>query len=264
MTIDANVTAPSATPSAPAPSAPAEAVVAPVSATPAHAETPVVAPPASDPSSAPEAPPSEKAATSLLGGEPPAEAPKADAVVEVKPETKIEETSQSAEPAPLPTFEAFKLPDGSPLDEGKLGDFTKELAEFELTSKADHVALQEFGQKLLDRHTAEIQRMADYYKIAWENQKNGWKDAFEKDQEIGGNRANTTINAALQFIRTHGGTEAQQQEFRQLMDTTGVGNHPALIRVLAKANSVLSEGKPLAGTKAEKPPTSKVSRRYGG
>lgn len=205
----------------------------------------------------------EKKSTSLLGAEPPIEAKDIPKVAEAAAEVKKEEGSQSAEPAPLPTFEAFKLPDGYTADTAKLGEFTKELADLEVATKADHAQLQAFGQKLVDKHVAEIQRLNDFYKTSWENQKNDWKTSFEKDPEIGGNRADTTLNAARQFLSTHGGSAAQQTELRQLMDSTGVGNHPALIRLLAKANSVLSEGKPLPGMKPIEAPKSKVARRYG-
>lgn len=247
------------TPAVAAP-APVVEVVAPAAPATAVVEAPVVAAP-------------EK---SLLGAEPPkAAAPevKDTAPAEVKaadapaPETKKEEGSQSAEPAPLPTYEAFTLPEGITADDTTLGEFTKQLAEFETHTKADHAAVQEFGQNLVNRHVAEqqalTQRITEHYQNAWEKQGNDWKDAFEKDPEIGGNRRDTTLNAAQEFIRTHGGTEDQQNEFRQLMDTTKIGNHPALIRLLAKANMALSEGKPLAAPKPSLTTASKVERRYG-
>lgn len=205
----------------------------------------------------------------MLGkaAEPPAEAAKDAPAPDAAAEQTKEDGGQSAEAAPLPAFEAFTVPEGIQVDAEKLGEFTKELAEFEQATKADHAELQKFGQKLMDRHIAEVQatvdRLNEAYVAAFEKQKSEWRSAFEKDPEIGGNRADTTVNAALQFIRTHGGNEAQQQEFRELMNATGIGNHPALIRLLAKANSVLSEGQPLPAEKPPQQPRSKIERRYG-
>lgn len=287
MADDAPVT-PAVTP-APIPAVAAQApapIAAPaVSPDVAAAQTPAAtSPPAAEPPPAPEAPPSPAApaAASLLGAEPapkeatpadPASAPEAkpeDAPVEAAPaegDVKKEEGSQSGEPAPLPTFEAFTLPEGFAPDEAKLGEFTKELAEFEHLTKADHAETQKLGQKLVERHVAEmksaIQRLNEHYVTNWEKQASDWKDSFEKDPEIGGNRAQTSLNAALEFIRTHG-DEARQADFRKLMNDTKVGNHPALIYYLAKANMVMSEGKPLPGVKPPAPPQSKVSKRYGG
>jgi hypothetical protein len=147
-----------------------------------------------------------------------------------------------------------------------LKQFTGLLGELEL-AKGDHAKTQELGQKLVDRHFSDLQTtlkaQTDFYLDAFEKQKTAWKDAFVKDQEIGGNRQDTTLAAAHEFIKTHGGTVAQQKEFSDLMNSTGVGNHPAMIRMLATANIALREGKPLPATKPESAPTSKVEKRYG-
>ncbi len=167
----------------------------------------------------------------------------------------------------MPTYEDFNLPEDVQVDKEKLSEFTKELGELQNLTKADQKLMQEFGQKMVDRAIAlqqeTAQRLTDYYTGAWEKQKNDWKESFEKDPEIGGNRSNTTINAALQFIRTHGGDEKQQTEFRDLMNQTGIGNHPAMIRMLSRANSVISEGKPVPASMPAAKPTSKVQKRYG-
>lgn len=273
-----------AAPPAPAPeisTPPAQpAPAAPVAAAPAATAPAVQAPaPAAEVS-----PPQEK---SLLGAEPPkpvAEAPKdvastgapkVDGAPVVEP--KKEEGSQSAEPASLPAYEAFTLPEGTTFDDGKLGEFTKELAEFEILSKADHASMQEFGQKLVSRHVAEVQntvqRLTEHYQEAWAKQGNDWKEAFEKDPEIGGNRKDTTITAITEAIAQYGGKPEQQAEFRQLMDQTRVGNNPALIRTM---NNLVSEinrlktayekedgVKPLAAPKPAATTIGKVEKRYG-
>ncbi len=276
---DGNTPAPQVQTSAPAPvAAPAAPAVAEtVSSTPAPA-----APAAPEAVKTPEAAPP---AATLLGAEPPktetpapAETPPAEAAkpAEVKsdapveadkaPEQKKEEAAQSAEPAPLPTYESFKLPDGVTADEKGLGEFTGILAEIEL-AKGDHAKMQEAGQKLVDRHIAEVQsalqRQSDFFVEAFTKQKSEWKTATENDQEIGGNRLNTSLGAANEFIRTHGGSAEQQQEFRDLMEKSGIGNHPAMIRMLAKANVAMREGKPLPAFKPESAPKSKIERRYG-
>lgn len=165
------------------------------------------------------------------------------------PEGEKKQEGQTAEPAPLPVYEAFKLPEGFEADKERLGEFTKALGEFETGAK-DHASTHAFGQKLLEFHVGELERnltrQQEAFATAWAKQKTDWKDAFLKDPEIGGNRAMTTVDAALSFIRTHGGTEKQQQEFRQLMEDSGLGNHPAMIRMLANATRNMSEGRPLA------------------
>jgi hypothetical protein len=159
------------------------------------------------------------------------------------------------------------LPEGATVVPERIGEFTNLLGAFEANTKADHAAVQAFGQQLIDRHISEVQRaVAEVHKAnvtAWDAQKTAWKDQFTSDPELGGNRMQTTVDAAIGFIRTHGGTDAQQAEFQQLMNESGLGNHPVMIRLLAKAGAAMSEGRPLAA-QAPSAQKSKVSKLYGG
>lgn len=213
-------------------------------------------------------------AEQVAPAETPFETPKEPTILgETKPietpkeEIKEIEGSQSVETAPLPTYD-IKAPEGFEFDAEKIGDFAKNLAEFEGKTKADHAEVQALGQSLIDRHVTEVKNSIDTYNKslldAFEKQKNDWRESFKNDPEIGGNRENTTISAAREFIRTHGGTAEQQQEFHQLMETTGVGNHPAMIRMLAKAMSTMSEGKPLPANRPVANFKSKLDKMYGG
>lgn len=251
----------------PAPVAPVvEAVQAPV--------TPVEAAPA------PVAAPAVPASTVLSEGldKPPVAAPtteSAPAVVETpKPagaqtttEPTKNEDGQSAEPAPPPVYDAFNLPEGMSFDNDRLSKFTDVLSKLEVEGKVPHEFAQKFGQEAVDLHVSEVTRAVDdlqkLYQTSWDRQRTEWKDSFLKDPEIGGNRFQTTVDSALNFIRTHGGTAENQQEFRNLMETSGLGNHPAMIRLLANAGRAMAEGKPLAATTTVTTPKSKTATLYG-
>ena len=259
-----------ATTSAQAPQAPVtEAPTAPVVAqapNPAPvAETPPVAPP-----EAPKAP--ETLIAQSLDATKPTEPPKQP---EVKPEgenktaegeTKAQE-GQTAEPAPPPTYDPFTVPEGVNLDAERVKEFTDILSELEVTGKADHEFVQKFGQKAVDFHVQEVTKAVEtlqgLYQTQWEKTKAEWKDSFLKDPEIGGTRFQTTVDSARNFIRTHGGTPEQQQQFRDVMESSGLGNHPAIIRLLANAGLAMREGVPLAATTPLTPPKSKVATMYG-
>lgn len=250
-----------------APAAPVEAVQpAPVTA------APVVAP-VTETSVAPvvEAPKAveAKAPETLLGDvkDKPVEAPKVEAVVEpLKVEEKTKE-GQSADPAPPPVYDPFTVPEGLTLDTARVSEFTKQLAELEQSGKVPHELVQQFGQKAVDMYVTEVKKATDAltqtYVKAWEDQKVAWKDSFLKDPEIGGNRWQTTVDSAQGFIRTHGGTTEQQTEFRNLMESSGLGNHPVMIRLLANANRTMAEGKQLAASKPAPVQKSKVETMYG-
>lgn len=211
-----------------------------------------------------------KKESTLLGDQPEAKTESKEETKEpAQADEKEQEGSKSDEPATLPTYDEFQAPEGFTLDEALIGDFSKTLGEFERTTNADHAEVQKFGQSLIDRHVAEVKTSIDRYTTslmdAFEQQKSDWRQSFENDPEIGGNRKDTTVNAALEFIRTHGGNEEQRKEIHQIMDQTGIGNHPAMIRLLAQAarSSSFMEGKPLPATMPVPTVKNKIEKRYG-
>lgn len=170
----------------------------------------------------------------------------AEAKVETKPEVKepvkhateapVEgEAAKIVEAQVLPVYEEFKLPEGINLNKEQLGEFNKLLGQIE-TGKLDHAGMQEAGQKLVDLATKattdSINRLNDYYVQFHENQKNEWFEAFKKDPEMGGENMDKTVSALREAVESYGGDEKQIAEFRSVMKDTGVGNHPAVIRIL--------------------------------
>lgn len=200
------------------------------------------------------------------------EAPKAETLlgekkaeerpVEIKAEEKAVETK--TEDAPIePAKYEFTLPEGVKVDDAKFDEFTKMLGEFETTAKVPHDELQKLGQQMVDRHIQEMQRYTQTITEAWNKQKNDWKDSFLKDPEFV-NRTDTVVNSAIDAIGTFGGNTKQQDEFRSLMETSGVGNHPAMIRLLSNVMLAKAEGKPLAAPQIATPnKVSKMSKMYG-
>lgn len=244
-----SVETPVTTPSEPAPVEPTPVTEPAPVAEPAPAETP-----------APEAKKSE----TLLGAEKKAEEKPAEVKPEEKPvEVKPEEKPAEAEKAPeLPKYE-FKTPENFQVDEAKMGEFTKALGEFESTTKVPHEEIQKLGQQFLEKHVVEMERYTKSLTDAWEKQANDWKESFLKDPEFQ-NRTNTVLSAAIDVIDTYAGTKEQAKEFRDLMESTKIGNHPAMIRLLSNIKLAKPEPKPLAAPQI--PMTakqSKISKMYG-
>lgn len=244
MTAETQISTPSAAPAAsPAVEAP---VSAPVVDSPAAAPAPDIASPTPVDGAVSE--PVE--VESVLGDSAKPEV-KTETVTDPKPETKPEvkapekaatETPTDGEAKPdgevkveLPTYEEFKLPEGVNVDKEQLIEFTKVLGEIE-AGKLDHAGMQEAGQKLVDlatKATADtVTRLNDYYVQIHENQKKEWFESFKKDPEMGGDKLQETVSTLRDAVDLYAGTEAQVAEFRSVMKETGVGNHPAVIRIL--------------------------------
>jgi hypothetical protein len=262
-----NVTSTS-TPSQVDNTSPSSAPEVPVSPVPENTPSVTVETPAPAEAVKTEAPTVEKKPETLLAGEkveePKAEAKPEEKKVEEKPAESKEAPKEEAKvEVPLPTYEPFKLPENVTIDESKLGEFTKSLAEFELASKASHEEVQKLGQQMMDRHIAELQRYTDSLIQAWHKQAEDWKKSFQESPEFA-NRHNTVLNAAIDAISIYGGNEEQQKEFRDLMESSKVGNHPAMIRMLSNMVLAKAESRPLAAPQiATTEKTSKIEKMYG-
>lgn len=161
-----------------------------------------------------------------------------DTKAEVKPDADTVKTeSEKPEKVEFPIYEEFKLPENVAMEKEPMEAFTKLIGEIEI-GKLDHAAFQEKGQALVDMHIKGVQnsidRLNDYYVKLHEKQKSDWFDSFKKDPELGGNeeKVAATVGAVRDAIVNFGGDAKQVQEFRDVMTSTGVGSHPAVIRLI--------------------------------
>lgn len=185
---------------------------------------------------------------------PAAEAPKPDVLLSLPPEA-VGETPppEVVTEIPPPVFEAFTVPEGVTLGEDQVKALTEKLGKLETLGKIDRALMQQTGQEMVDLHLEGLEaartNLTAEYEKAWQKQAADWKQEFLADPEIGGNRHETTFEAAKEFIRTHGGTLEQQNELLHVLGTTGVGNHRAILRIFSRAQAAMPEGKPLGGQK---------------
>lgn len=281
---------------APAPTAPvnaAPAVASPTSA-PSSAISATTADAApSSPASPPVAPAAPNAETTQPTAAAPASltptldaAPKKTALGEAPKPTEIQkpdagkpeeaktgEAQAEAKPAEqaIPTYEPFILPEGithDQLDQAGMEAFTKELGQFELNSKANHGATQEFANKMMGFHITALQETVQRVHQALQDQLNKrwetWEASCKTDPVYGGNRYETTLGEANQFITTHAGTAAEQAAFRTMLDETGAGDHPAMRAFLSRMHNAFREPTDIAKGQKPQPTTLKpYQKAYG-
>lgn len=70
--------------------------------------------------------------------------------------------------------------------------------------------------------------------------------AAKADQEIGGDKLNEVASQAKQFVQKFGRGE-KGAEVLKVLDDTGMGSHPAIISLFAKAWKAMSEDSPSSG-----------------
>lgn len=149
--------------------------------------------------------------------------------------------SAPAAAAAPPAEYKFNLPEGvafSPEMQSGITDFAKKAG-----------LSQEHAQGLVDFAAAQLQAIdAKASEV-----RNGWKAAAEKDPEIGGEKLAPALAAAAEVIAAFAGQDAT--EFKQYLDTTGLGNHPVLIKVLARVRAQISSDKFVQGGSPPAPQT---------
>lgn len=124
----------------------------------------------------------------------------------------------------VPEKYEFKLPDGVTLDEGRA-------AEFSTVAKGLGLS-QEQAQKLVD---LDVKRAQDQANAHAETVK-GWANELKADKEYGGDNLTATLASCKQVM-----DKFASPALREYMDATGLGNHPELVRFVARIGKGLSE-----------------------
>lgn len=174
--------------------------------------------------------------TTLLSA--PIEENPASNVTEPTTEVKTEEvkTEQVKAPVVPEKYEDFKLPEGVEVDAEMLDAFKPLAKELGLT--------QENAQKLVDLQAKASQKMAEANAKAWTTMVEKWANDAKADKEYGGVNFNENIGVARKAL-DHFGTPA----LKAMLNETGVGNHPELIKFAIKVGKEMQSGGVLVGGK---------------
>lgn len=130
-------------------------------------------------------------------------------------------------------YEKFNAPEGQEYDDQFVkayGDVAKELN-----------LSQEDAQKLLDK-VSPVVRERQQAQI--DAVKQGWLDNSRGDKEFGGDKLEANLAVAKTALDKFG-----TPELKQLMNQTGLGNHPELIRFFYRAGKAISEDTYVGGHK---------------
>jgi len=128
-------------------------------------------------------------------------------------------------PQGAPEKYEFKAPEGQEFDTGTIEAFSEIAKELNLT--------QEAAQKLLDRMgpTIETQQKGQLQAIH-----NEWKQASQTDKEFGGEKLAENLSVAKKALDAFG-----SPELRALLEQSGLGNNPEVIRFMFRAGKAISE-----------------------
>jgi hypothetical protein len=179
--------------------------------------TPAAAAPAAD---------ATGAASAAAADSPEAIAAAAAAEAAKTPEQVAAEAEAALAAAGAPeTYADFTPPEGAELDAGVMTVFAEAARELNLPQKA--------AQQLIDKMAPIMDaRRAEQMQVQTE----AWETAAKADPEFGGAKLDAS---KVQIARAM--NQFATPELRTMLDETGLGNHPELVRFMVRAGQAISE-----------------------
>lgn len=96
---------------------------------------------------------------------------------------------------------------------------------------------------LIELQAETIRQASERISEAWTQQRKAWVEEVKADPEIGGDKLEPTMGKISKLLNEFGDPNLREQVF----DITGAGDHPLMIKFLAKVADALSEGTPVSG-----------------
>lgn len=143
-----------------------------------------------------------------------------------------EASTQNTETAPAaPESYEFKMPDGVELDKAAADEFTAIAKELKL-DQANAQKVADIGAKMAQRQMEAHAQLVE-----------SWVEQVKADKELGGDRLNENLGIARKAIDSLG-----TPELKELLNSTGLGNHPAVVKFALQVGKAISEDRFVAGS----------------
>jgi len=147
-------------------------------------------------------------------------------------QAKADEAAAAAKAAGAPEkYEAFKAPEGATLDAGVMSQFEEAARELNLPQDAAQKMVDKMAPIMAARQAEQLQTM----RTEWETQS-------KSDKEFGGEQLSANMAHAQKAM-----TQFATPELKSLLNESGLGNHPELIRFMVRAGKALGEDKIVNG-----------------
>lgn len=138
--------------------------------------------------------------------------------------------TKATEPVVPESYE-LKMPEGVQLDSAAAEEFTAIAKELKLDQAA--------AQKLADIGAKMATRQAEAHAQLVET----WTEQVKTDKEIGGDKLDENLGVARKAIDTFG-----SPELKALLNSTGLGNHPEVVKLAFKVGKAISEDRFVQGS----------------
>lgn len=151
-----------------------------------------------------------------------------EAKTEGEGETKVEPVKYDIKPP-----EGFKA-----LDDKALEAATPLLNKLGVKAEDAQGVIDEFAKEVLPKMAERAQAVAQEAQLEQIlTIRKEWDDARVADKEVGGADAGAKLAVAAKALATFG-----TPELKKLLDDTGIGNHPEIVRAFYRAGQAIAEG----------------------
>lgn len=154
-------------------------------------------------------------------------------------------TTESTEAA---EYADFVVPEGITLD-------PELTTEFKAMAK-DIGLKQDQAQQFTDLAVKLSQKFVDHQQQVVTEQRTAWESAARVDKEIGGDKFNENLAVAKKAVEA-----LATPELMALLDSSGLGSHPDMIRMFFKTGQMLSEDGVVTGTRRASTPEKTPAQR---
>ena len=162
--------------------------------------------------------------------------------------TKPAAGDDNADKVPEDGKYALTMPDGVELDTGLADALSPEFKELGLTNAQANKLVAKYASTMQQRAEEnagkpESQWGAAAYQYFKDNgTPDTWADKAKADPEIGGAKWDASVASATRAVTALG-----DADLKQYLNASGGGNHPSLIRFMAKVGSMIKEDNPANG-----------------
>lgn len=143
-----------------------------------------------------------------------------------KPEAVTQgDNPADTKPAGAPEKYEFKPYEGREFDPEVVNAFSGIAKELNLTQEAAQKVLDTMAPKMAERQMAQMEAI-----------RSQWTEASKSDREFGGDKITENLAVAKKALDSFG-----TPELRTLLNESGLGNHPEVIRFMFRAGRAISE-----------------------
>lgn len=150
-----------------------------------------------------------------------------------KPASTEGKTPGEAPKVGAPEKYEFKPQEGRAFDAEVMNSFSAIAKELNLPQADAQKMLDAVGPKIAERQMAAIEAV-----------RTQWAESSRSDKEFGGDKLQDNLVVARKAVETFG-----SPELRTLLNESGLGNHPELIRFMVRAGKAISEDKFVGGSR---------------